>query len=43
MLSSRSQRGTVTWEKFRKIKQTFPLRRPRLYVPYSRMKSLAVL
>ena len=43
MLSSRSQRGTVTWEKFWKIKQTFPLRRPRLYVPYSRMKSLAVL
>jgi hypothetical protein len=43
MLSSRSQRGNVTWEKFRKMKQSFPLRRPRLYVPYSRMKSLAVL
>jgi group II intron reverse transcriptase/maturase len=43
MLSSRSQRGNVTWEKFWRIKQTFPLRRPRLYVPYSRMKSLAVL
>ena len=43
MLSTRSQRGKVTWEKFQKIKQSFPLRRPRLYVPYSRMKSLAVL
>ena len=43
MLSTRSQRGNVTWEKFSKIKQSFPLRQPRLYVPYSRMKSLAVL
>ena len=43
MLSSRSQRGKVTWEKFQKIKASFPLRRPRLYVPYSRMKSLAIL
>jgi len=43
MLSSRSQRGKVTWEKFHKIKQSFPLRQPRLYVPYSRMKALAVL
>ncbi len=49
MLSSRSQRGNITcvkslWEKkFHKIKETFPLRRPRLYVPYSMMKSFAVL
>ncbi len=43
MLSSRSQRGNITWEKFHKIKETFPLRRPRLYVPYVKMKSLAVL
>ncbi len=43
MLSTRSQRGKVTWEKFQKIKRSFPLRRPRLYVPYSRMKSLAIL
>ena len=42
MLSSRSQRGNVTWEKFQKIKQNFPLCRPRLYVPYSRLKALAV-
>ncbi len=43
MLSSRSQRGKVTWEKFQKIKESFPLRKPRLYIPYVRMKSLAVL
>ena len=43
MLSSRSQRGNITWEKFHKIKATFPLRRPRLYVPYSMMKSYVVL
>ena len=43
MLSSRSQRGEVTWEKFLKIKETFPLRRPKLYIPFARMKSLAVL
>jgi len=43
MLSSRSQRGNITWEVFQKIKESFPLRRPRLYVPFSSMQSLAVL
>ena len=43
MLSTRSQRGNVTWESFQKIKATFPLCRPRLYVPYARMQNLAVL
>ncbi len=43
MISSRSQRGNITWEKFQKIKETFPLRRPRLYVPYRMMKSYVVL
>jgi len=43
MLSSRSQRGSITWEVFQKIKESFPLRRPRLYVPFSSMQSLAVL
>jgi hypothetical protein len=42
-LSSRSQRGNITWEKFCSIKTLHPLQRPRLYVPYSLMKSLAVL
>lgn len=43
MLRTRSQRARLPWEAFQKIKETFPLRRPRLYVPFSRMQSLAVL
>jgi RNA-directed DNA polymerase len=43
MLNSRSQRSKITWEKFCRIKESFPLKRPRLYVPYSRMQDLAVL
>ena len=43
MLSSRSQRGNITWEKFLKIKKSFPLRSPRLYIPFTRMQSFAVL
>lgn len=42
-LSSRSQRGSVSWEKFYIIRENYPLRRPKLYVPYSRMQSFAVL
>lgn len=43
MLSSRSQRGNVKWETFHKIKETFPLKVPRLYIPFMRMSSLAIL
>ena len=43
MLSSRGQRGNIIWEKFHKIKKSFPLRRPKLYIPFARMQSLAVL
>jgi group II intron reverse transcriptase/maturase len=43
MLSSRSQRGKVVWETFYKIRESFPLRRPRLYVPFAKMQTLAVL
>lgn len=43
MLGTRSQRGHLTWEAFYKIKETFPIRSPRLYVPFARMQSLAVL
>lgn len=43
MLSSRSQKGYVPWEKFEIIKTTFPLQIPRLRIPYSRMKSYSVL
>jgi len=43
MLTSRSQRGNIIWEKFQKIKESFPLRCPRLYIPFARMQFLAVL
>jgi group II intron reverse transcriptase/maturase len=42
-LSIRSQRGNVTWEKFQKIRDAYPLRQPRLYIPFERMPSLVVL
>jgi RNA-directed DNA polymerase len=43
MLASRSRKGKVTWEKFQKIKELFPLQRPRLVIPYRELQSLAVL
>ncbi len=43
MLSSRSRKSYITWERFHSLKQVFPLQRPKLSVPYMRMKALAVL
>ena len=43
MLSSRSQRGKIVWETFHKIRKSFPLRRPRLYIPFAKMQTFAVL
>ena len=43
MLSSRSRKGNVTWEKFQKIKELFPLQRPKIAKTYSQLQSLAVL
>jgi len=43
MLSSRSQKGKVRWEVFLKIKCTYPLQLPKLSLPYTRLKQLAVL
>lgn len=43
MLSSRSQKSRVTWEEFSKIKMLFPLMRPKIFIPYSRMKMYAML
>ena len=43
MLSSRSQKSCITWDRFSCLKQVFPLQRPKLSVPYGRMKALAVL
>ena len=43
MLCSRSRKSYITWERFNSLKQVFPLQRPKLSVPYMRMKALAVL
>ena len=43
MLSSRSQKGRLNWQKYNNILKLFPLPRPRLYIPYSRMDRLACL
>jgi RNA-directed DNA polymerase len=43
MLSSRSQKGHVCWEAFVAIKRRHPLQRPKLSLPYTRLKQYAVL
>src|SRR5262244_1573891 len=43
MLSSRSQKGKVRWEVFWAIKRKYPLQRPKLSLPYTRLKQYAVL
>jgi hypothetical protein len=43
MLSSRSQKAQVRWEVFLAIKRTYPLQRPKLSLPYARLKQYAVL
>jgi hypothetical protein len=43
MLCSRRRKGNVPWEVFQRIKERFPLQRPRLLIPYGKLQSLAVL
>ncbi|MFJ7729765.1 hypothetical protein ACIQXV_27140 [Neobacillus sp. NPDC097160] len=43
MLSSRSQKSYITREKFNKIKSIFPLKRPKLSIPFSELKIYAKL
>ena len=43
MLSSRSRKGFVRWDAFQRIKQRYPLQRPRLMLPYQKLQQLAVL
>ena len=43
MLNSRSREGSVSWEIFHKIKERFPLQRPRLKLNYVEFQSFAVL
>jgi len=43
MLSSRSWTGAVRWQKFQRIKERFPLLRPKLHLPYVALQALAAL
>ena len=43
MLCSRSRKGHFRWEVFNRIKARWPLQRPRLSLPYQRLKAYAVL
>ena len=43
MLSSRSWKSYITWEKFVLIKERYPIQLPELKVPFAKMKTLAVL
>jgi hypothetical protein len=43
MLSSRSWQGEVRWKVFHRVKERFPLLRPKLYLPYRELQALAAL
>jgi group II intron reverse transcriptase/maturase len=43
MLCRRSRKGAVSWDVFYRIKQRFPLQRPKLSLPYRKLQRLAVL
>jgi RNA-directed DNA polymerase len=43
MLSSRSWKGEVRWTAFHRVKERFPLLRPKLYLPYRGLQALAAL
>jgi RNA-directed DNA polymerase len=43
MLSSRSWDGAIRWEQFQRIKEQFPLLRPKLYLPYRELQAIAIL
>ena len=43
MLSSRSTKSYVNWEKYREILAHFPLLRPKLSIPYRNLKAYAML
>ena len=43
MLSSRSWKGVIWWKGFQRIKEHFPLLRPKLYLPYRELQAIAML
>jgi hypothetical protein len=38
-----SWKGAIWWKQFHRIKERFPLLRPRLYLPYAELQAIAVL
>ena len=43
MLSSRNREGQLRGDVFLAIKRTYPLQRPKLYLPYTQLRQYAVL
>jgi RNase P protein component len=43
MLSTRSWDGAIRWEQFQRIREQFPLPRPKLYLPYRELQAIAIL
>jgi RNA-directed DNA polymerase len=43
MLSSRSWKGEIRWKAFHRVKERFPLLRPKLYLPYGKLQAIAAL
>ena len=43
MLSSRSWHGRIRWEQFQRIKEQFPLLRPKLHFSYRELQAIAIL
>jgi RNA-directed DNA polymerase len=43
MLCSRSWKGEIRWQLFNRIRERFPLLRPKLYLPYGELKAIAKL
>ena len=43
MLCSRSRKGHFPWTVFQRIKARFPLKRPRVVLPYRELQAIAVL
>jgi RNA-directed DNA polymerase len=43
MLGRRSWQAEIRWERFQRIKERFPLLRPKLYLPYRELQVLATL
>lgn len=43
VLTSRSQKSYITWERYQYLKRIFPLQQPKIYLPYANLGAKAVL